>query len=140
MKEVEKKNSRRGKLARASGARFELKVRGELESQGWILDKWTNNVDIETKGLIKARRKYNPFFRALSVGTGFPDFVCFRKKGKLYEIIGVECKSKGLLDREEKEKCRILLGKGIFLKILIARKSKKRGAIDYDNFEDKYLK
>ena len=34
-----------GKSNRASGARFELKVRKNLESKGWIVDKWSNNVE-----------------------------------------------------------------------------------------------
>ena len=46
--------SKRGKLARASGARFELKVRSDLESQGWIMDKWTNNVDLQIGKMVKA--------------------------------------------------------------------------------------
>ena len=133
-------NSVRGKKARGAGARFELKVRGDLEKEGWVLDKWTNNVDLEEGKVIKARRKYNPFMRALSVGTGFPDFVCIKKKGKLYEVIGVEVKSKGYLKPEEKEKCKILLTLKIFSKILIARKGKKPGEIVYEDFEIKYNK
>jgi hypothetical protein len=133
-------NSLRGKRSRAAGARFELKVRADLESDGWIIDKWTNNVDLDTGKLVKAKRKYNPFLRALSVGTGFPDFVCIKLIGKKYDVIGVEVKGNGWLDREEKGKCEWLLKNKIFSKILVARKSKKRGKIDYDNFEDKYLK
>ena len=95
-----------GKRSRAAGARFELKVRAELEKQGWILDKWTNNVDLIEGKLVKAKRKYNPFRRALSVGTGFPDFICFKLKGKKsYEIMGLEVKRRGYLDKEEKAKC-----------------------------------
>ena len=130
--------SKRGKLARASGARFELKVRADLEKDGWILDKWTNNVDLETKKLVKAKRKFNPFIKILSIGTGFPDFVAFRNKGENYEVIGVEAKGDGFLDKTEKEKCRFLLEKKIFSKILIAKKSKERGKIDYIDFAEKY--
>ena len=129
-----------GKRSRAAGARFELKVRADFESDGWVLDKWTNNVDLDEKKLIKAKRKYNPFMRALSVGTGFPDFIGIKLSGNKYNVIGVEVKGNGWLDREEKSKCEWLLKNKIFSKILIARKSKKRGKIDYDNFEDKYLK
>ena len=130
--------SKRGKLARAAGARFELKVRTDLEKGGWILDKWTNNVDLETKKLVKAKRKFNPFIKILSIGTGFPDFIAFKRKGKLYDIIGVEVKGNGWLDKTEKGKCKFLLDKKIFSRILIAKKAKERGKIEYIDFAEKY--
>ncbi len=130
--------SKRGKLARAAGARFELKVRADLEKGGWILDKWTNNVDLETKKLVKAKRKFNPFIKILSIGTGFPDFIAFKRKGKLYDIIGVEVKGNGWLDKTEKGKCKFLLDKKIFSRILIAKKAKERGKIEYIDFAEKY--
>lgn len=142
MGEEEKKaNGRRGKKNRASGARFELKVRGDLESRGWTVDRWSNNVDVAEGRLVKSKRKYNPFLKFLSIGTGFPDFICFRlcKDGKNYEIVGVEVKANGWLDKEEKEKCRWYLKNKIFSKVLIARKGKKRGEIDYIDFVDKYI-
>ncbi len=37
----------RGKKARSAGARFELKVRADLESKRWIVDKWSNQVIFE---------------------------------------------------------------------------------------------
>ncbi len=132
--------SAQGKKNRAAGARFELKVRGELERQGWILDKWTNNVDLEEGKLIKAKRKYNPYQRALVIGTGFPDFIAFKPKGKSHEVIGVEVKGNGWLDKSEKAKCKFLLKENIFSKILIAKKGKKRGEIEYIDFEKKYNK
>ena len=142
MTPIQDKNSIRGKKARGAGARFELKVRGDLEKDGWVVSKWVNNVDLEQKKIVPAKRKYNPFMRALSVGTGFPDFVCIRrkKKGKLYKVIGVEVKSLGYLKPEEKKKCEVLLELGIFSKMLIARKGKENGKIDYEDFENKYLK
>ena len=45
--------SKRGRLARASGARFELKVRAELENDGWTVTKWMNN--IEARKIIPAK-------------------------------------------------------------------------------------
>ena len=36
-----------GKANREAGARFELKVRKDLESKGWIVDKWGNQVIFE---------------------------------------------------------------------------------------------
>jgi len=130
-----------GRRSRAAGARFELKVRRDLETSGWIIDKWTNNVDLENRNVIPAKRKFNPFKKIMSIGTGFPDFsgsMCLEKKG--YDLIGVEVKMNGILSKEEKEKCKFLLEKGIFSKILIAKKSKKRGSIDYDDFKEKYGK
>ena len=135
----DKINIKRGRLSRGQGARFELKVRGELEAQSWIMDKWTNNVDLEANKIIKAKRKYNPFFKALSIGTGFPDFIAFKKAGgNNYEVIGVEVKMNGILSKIEKEKCRWYLKNKIFSKILIAKKGEKRGEIEYIDFKEKY--
>lgn len=39
-----------GKKNRNAGLRFERKVRADLESKGWIVDKWTNNVYFELCG------------------------------------------------------------------------------------------
>lgn len=137
-KKVDK--SKQGKQNRAAGARFELKVRGDLEKEGWIIDKWTNNVDLEKKELVKAKRKFNPFSKVLGIGTGFPDFIGFRLKGKKYDVIGIESKGNGWLDKQEKEKIRFLLYKKIFSKVIIAKKGKKRGEIEYIDFEKKYNK
>ena len=38
---------KQGKKNRASGQRFELKVRKDLEEKGWIVSKWMNNVKLE---------------------------------------------------------------------------------------------
>ena len=138
-----KKNSIRGKKSRAAGARFELKVRNKLEKEGWIMDKWTNNVDLEESKLMKAKRKYNPYKKVLGIGTGFPDFIAFRlvrDKGKNYEIIGIEVRGSGWLDKSEKEKCRFLLDKKVFSRVLVAKKGKKRGEIEYIDFKEKYKK
>ena len=131
--------SKRGKLARASGARFELKTRKDLEKDGWIIDKWTNNVDLKERKLIKCKPKFNPFTKSLMMNTpGFPDFIAFKTKKSLYEITGVEVKGNGFLDKTEREKCRFLLDKKIFSKILVAKKSKERGKIDYTDFAEKH--
>lgn len=134
-----KSEVKKGQKSRASGARFELKVRGDLENKGWFIDKWNNNVDLEENKLVKAKRKYNPFKKMLIVGTGFPDFISFREKNKKnYEVIGVEVKMNGTLSKIEKEKCKWLLNNKIFSKILTAKKGEKRGQIDYIDFEEKY--
>jgi len=89
--------------------------------------------------LVICKPKFNPFTRSLMMNTaGFPDFIAFKRKGKLYEIIGVEVKGNGWLDKSEKEKCRFLLDKKIFSRILIAKKGKKRGAVEYIDFKKKY--
>ena len=49
-------NIKRGGLSGGRGARFELKVRKDLENKGRIVDKWTNNVDLEKGKLIIARK------------------------------------------------------------------------------------
>ncbi len=83
--------------------------------------------------------------------TGFPDFIVYKiiedrgdcadsfclKDNSFIQIsvdasiCGIEVKSKGYLDKIEKEKCQWLLDNNIFSKILIASKGKKRGEIIY---------
>ncbi len=139
---AKKKNSKskQGKLNRAAGARFELKVREAMEADAWIIDKWTNNVDLGEGKLVKAKRKYNPFMKVLIIGTGFPDFIGFKRTKKKYDIIGIEVKRKGYLDKTEKEKCKWLLDNNIFSRILIAKPIRKgrKIEIEYDDFKEKY--
>lgn len=142
---MDKEKSLMGKKSRAKGGRFELKVRQNLEELGWVVTKWTNTVDYNKNDnigkLVPAKRKYNPFLKALSIGTGFPDFVCFRRNSDgNYEVIGLEVKGNGYLDQEEKGKCVWLLEHKIFSRILIARRAKERGKIDYIDFNVKYNK
>lgn len=134
-----KEFSKQGKRNRAAGARFELKVRQKLEEMGWIVSKWMNSVDYDrndkTGKIVPSKRKYNPFLKTMIIGTGFPDFVAFKKNEDSYEIIGVEVKARGYLDQIEKGMCHWLLENKIFQRILIARKGKKRGEIDYVDFK-----
>lgn len=139
---------KQGKKNRASGKRFELKVREDFEKKGWIVSKWCNNlkcVGID-QVMIPAKAQYNPFFkRIVGEGSGFPDFIVYRFIQKraienpiefqsVYQIIGVECKFNGYLDKEEKFKCEWLLENNIFSKILIGKRGKKRGEIIYENY------
>jgi len=135
-------NSLRGKKSRAAGRRFEAKVRADLEEKGWIIDKWTNTINYDKDKIVPAKRKYNPYLRALSIGNGFPDFICFKNLKKGYEIIGVEVKRNGYLDKKEKEMCRWYLDKKIFPKILIAKpiREGRKIKIEYNDFEEKYGK
>ena len=137
--------SARGKKSRAAGQRFETKVRINLENLGWVVSKWMNTIDYEREGkigkLVPAKRKYNPFMKAMTIGTGFPDFVCFRRDSDgNYEVIGLEVKSNGGLDKQERDMCFWLVTNKIFSKILIAKKGDKRGEIEYTDFEKKYGK
>ncbi len=151
-----------GKQNRASGQRFELRVRKDLEEKGWIVSKWMNNVDlsdykIDEEGedkfgkydgcspgkLIPAKHKFRGPGIPMAIGTGFPDFICYHELTMLkptkigneimrhYSIIGCEVKSNGYLTKEEKAKVKWLLENNIFSKILIAKKGKKRGEIEY---------
>ena len=139
---------KQGKKNRESGQRFELKVRKDLEKIGWVVDRWSNNVSDypeENINLPSEERKDRKLVPAKSRfgmrTTGFPDFIAFRlvvvgDSGiASYEIFGVECKSNGYLDKIEKAKCKWLLENNIFSKILIAKKGKKRGKIEYVEFK-----
>jgi len=130
----------RRRIARAAGARFELKVRSNLESDGWIVDKWSNNVNLEENKLVKVKNLFLGPGKPLMLGAGFPDFIAFKRKGKNYEIMGVEARSDGKLKKKEKEKCKFLLDKKVFSRLLIAKKGKKRGEIEYIDFKEKYKK
>ncbi len=134
----EKIKIKRGGESRAAGSRFELKVRKDLEEKGRIVDKWTNNIDLE-KGKLMIARKYNPFKKIFVLGAGFPDFITIKNvHSGLYSVIGVEVKMNGILSKIEKEKCRWYLQKGIFSQIWIAKKGNKRGEIEYIDFNEKY--
>lgn len=136
--------SKQGKQNRIKGRVFESKVRENLEKiDEWIVSKWMNTVDFDKDGkigkIVPAKRKYNPFMKAMAIGTGFPDFVCFKRKNKsTYEVIGLEVKVNGYLDQKEKGMCFWLLKNKIFSKILLAKKGKKRGEIEYINIGEKY--
>ena len=144
---VKKRNySKQGKRNRAAGSRFERKVRKDLEEKKFVVDKWTNNIDLEKKKIVPAKRKYNPFKKAMVIGTGFPDFICIKlSKSSKKEIIGVEVKRKGYLKPEERKKAKWYLDNNIFSKILIAKESKskedkRKTRIDYTDFAKKYDK
>jgi len=155
--------SKRGKKSRAAGQKFEIKVREDLEKKGWIVSKWVNTVDYEKNKVVSAKRKYNPFSKILTIGTGFPDFVCFKRIDKekdeetidgtpipeeyvkkedknTFEVIGLEVKSNGYLDQIEKGMCFWYLKNNIFSRILIAKKTKDGKDIEYIDFNKKYEK
>jgi len=131
-----------GKLSRARGARFELRTRKDLEGLGWTVSKWMNNVDLEEGKLIQSKQKYNPFARAFRTATGFPDFICFKKLKNNFEVILLEVKRTGMLDKEEKLKCQWYLENNIVDKILIAieERVKNKIIVKYVDFKEKYPK
>lgn len=171
----------RGKKSRKDGGNFELRVRKDLEMRGWIVSKWPNNIEFEedadkqilswTGKIIPAKAKFRGFGIPMAMGTGFPDFIGFRKilaapQGKsiiinkkcdycekdaqvvefkmsaIYEVIGVEAKTNGKLDKAEREKCQWYLDNKIFSKILIAKKTKegRRVVVVYTDFLEEYDK
>jgi len=146
---IKKKSEvKKGRISKARGARFELKVREDLENKGWIVDKWANNVDLEEGKIVKVKRLFikrglgpNLFYRGIStIGTGFPDFIAFKRLDKNYQVRGVEVKVNGILSKIEKEKCRWYLKNKIFSEILIAKQEKEGRKINikYDNFKERY--
>lgn len=142
--------SKQGKQNRQKGQIFETRVREDLMSMGWIVDKWMNTIDYNREGnigkIVPAKRKYNPFKKVMVIGTGFPDFICFKRTPEAenpdsFEVIGVEVKSNGYLDQEEKGICLWLIENKIFSRILIANKKKIKNKIEieYSDFKEKYL-
>lgn len=136
----EKKKVRMGSVSRAAGATFELRVRKDLEEKGWIVDKWTNNIDLEKGEMVAAKRKMrfiNTNMRFMALGTGFPDFLAFQLMDgeKNYRVIGVEVKMNGTLSRVEKKKCRWYLEKKMFSEIWIAKKVKEKNRVRVEYIE-----
>ena len=177
------KKVKMGKKSRASGADFERRTRKDLERKGWIVDKFSNNVEIikspNEKGeqlivpeeckLVPAKAKWRGRGIPMMMSSGFPDFLAFKtineklilcKECKCpidgdcwchecektqyniisilpYEVIGVESKTDGRLDKIEKAKCKWLLDNKIFSKILIAFKEKegRRIVVKYKEFQ-----
>lgn len=135
-----KKKIKKGKKSRSKGAGFELVVRKDLEEKGWVVDKWSNNVDLDLGKVVSAKRKFNPFSKVMSIGTGFPDFVAFQKVGDRYfNVVGFEVKTNGMLSKVEKEKCGFLLKQKVFNDIFVAKKGEK-GLIEYIDFKERYKK
>ena len=156
-----KKKAIQGKKNRASGADFERRVRKDLEKKGWIVDKWSNNVEFVKVGVLNepdikptiivglkpAKHKFRGPGIPMAMGTGFPDFISLKPLSckmagfnNIYDVMAVECKTNGYLDKIEREKCRWLLDNNIFSKILIAEKTKegRKIVIKYHDFEEKY--
>ena len=122
---------KQGKRNKQAGAVWESKVRANLESKGFIVCKWHNQVDLDLDKIVPAKHKFNFFTKVMSLGSGFPDFIVYKLTNEplgLYDVIGVECKAgiKGncYLDKTEKAKVKWLLTHNVFSTILIATKKK----------------
>jgi len=138
-----KSKIKKGRVSRAAGARFELRVRKDLESMKRVVDKWSNNVDLDLGKVVPAKRKFNPFSKVMTIGTGFPDFISIKRvREDLYSVVGVEVKTNGILSKIEKEKCAYYLKNKIFSEIWIAKLDREGNkiVIKYDNFKEKYPK
>jgi len=127
---------KQGKKNRASGADFEKRTRKDLEDKGWLVDKWTNNIDLEKGEIVRAKNLFRGKNIPMMMGAGFPDFIAFRKHPENY-IIGVESKINKYLKPEEKKKCQWLLENKVFSKILIAYRTKEKNRIkvNYQEFK-----
>jgi hypothetical protein len=140
-----KVNIKRGKKSRSGGSQFELRVRKDLQERGFIIDKWSNNVDLDLGEIVPAKRVFKRFkanMGVMTIGTGFPDFIAFQKRGEYYSIIGVEVKQNNTLSKIEKEKCAWYLDNKIFREVWIASKGKegRRVKVIYEDFSSRYKK
>ena len=114
-----------------------------MENNGRVVDKWTNNIDLEKGEMAPAKRKYNPFQKVMVIGTGFPDFISIKHiHERSYSVIGVEVKMNGILSKIEKEKCVWYLKNKIFSEIWIAKavKNGRKIEVKYDDFLERYGK
>lgn len=119
-----------GKRSRRAGLDFELRVRKWLEEwHGLVVTKWHNDIDLEKKKVIPAKRA---FFRGrpLTVNTGFPDLLAYKfLKDDKAIVYGIEVKSNGKLTKTEKDKLSLYKELGIFSEVFVASKGEK-GAIE----------
>jgi hypothetical protein len=151
---------KQGKANRAAGKRFELKVRENLENQGWIVFRNSNDVELILKqtnfktikkenensiefsstfneqklGRFKqAKTKWNPFTKMpMSIQSGFPDFVCIFRRDTYFDVQFVECKVNGMLSKIERDKVE-WIKTNLKIPVLVARRGLKRGEIIYQN-------
>jgi hypothetical protein len=124
-----KEKSEMGKRSRKSGKVFENNVRRDLEKRDWIVCKWTNTIDFNVDAIIPAKSKYNPFTkRVMSEGSGFPDFVIFKRllDSPKFSVHGVEAKKAKYLDKEEKKMMQWYLDHNTFNKLYVAYPKKNK--------------
>ena len=146
---------KQGKKNKASGADFERRVRKDLEEKGWIVAKWPNNLEYPKENINKPSDEREDFKcipsktkwiftkqgpRPAGMGSGFPDFIAYKTDTiyhGLYEVIFVEAKIAGYLDRTEKEMAKWYLKNHYCNKFLTAYKTKVKNRIkvNYKEFQ-----
>lgn len=114
-----------GKKNRAAGGAFERRVRADLQAKGWIVDKFSNNINLETDKCIVAKsNRFN--MRSM----GFPDFIAYKKCNYFnWKIIFVECKMAKYLNKDEKAKSQWYLKNKYCNQFYVASKSKENNKI-----------
>lgn len=125
-----------GKRNRRAGADFELATRNKLIKMGYLVDKWTNNIDLEEERIVIA--KANPFNRFNRSGVGFPDFLAFMPTGsnkghRHYVVVFVECKVNGTLNKLERQKMNFLMKEGYTC--WVARKGYKMSDVLFEKLK-----
>ena len=138
-----------GKKNKRSGNQLEAKARAALTDAGYIICRWQNTVEfttdydaggsIEIGRIVGAKPKWNFFTKSISYsGTGFMDYIVMKKLKQGYEVIGLEVKSTGYLDPEERKKVDWYLDNNVFPKMIIAKKDKTGHLIfiDYKTKEE----
>ena len=93
--------------------------------------------------IVRCKPKFNPFTKKLIMNSGgFPDFIAIKKVGEMYDVVGVEVKTNGKLSKDEKEKCKFLLDRGVFSSILVAKavKDGRKINVEYDDFKERFGK
>jgi hypothetical protein len=60
MPQTKEEFRKQGKRNRQRGAIFEAKVRDDLKSKGWVVDKFMSTIDFEKNKIVPAKRRYNP--------------------------------------------------------------------------------
>jgi len=132
---------KQGKKNRAAGKKFEAIVKEDLEADGWVICKWSNQIEFDDKGngkLCGAKPKWNPFKRTIMYSNvGFPDYLAFKISSLATKIILVECKKNGYLDQTERLKCSWLVKNNIVDQVIVAKKGKDK--IEYKIIDNKKI-
>lgn len=114
------------KNSRQIGADFERRVRKDIESKGWFVCKWQNQVDLKNNCIVPAKPGYYKLAQ-----TGWPDFLCYRQSSysKRYHVLGVEVRVDGYITPDEKKKIQFYLTTGVFNKFFVASKLKVKNRV-----------
>ena len=133
--------STQGKRNRLAGADFERRTKKHLQEFGWIVDRWTNNVELPHEKFVAINENQNPCNSKIFVSgkcipaksnrfntrtNGFPDFFAY-KLGLKFNFI--ECKINGRLDKTEKLKAQWYLDNNYCDKFFIAYKTIENGKV-----------